>query len=435
MRDRDLEEQPNESEILKMSTRERERDQYWYVWMENQLCCLNITQLGKGSCSRPEFQTMFDNSDGVLDLPIKMGCISVGSKLYMIGGEREKWITPDDDDDDDDYKLAITEIDFLPNLDVYALDFDRRGCASIRVCKNGGDDDIPRMLVPKFSPLVINLDEKIYVLARRPSCKYDKPLELPVFEVFDPLLESWRALPHPPWTDPAQFKIGSDYMHHHFVWAHKIVCCTIAGFYIFDTRMEKWEFIEKRLSPIPMISCAAAEFNGFLVAMPWDLQQLSIYQLDSDGIPKSYRVLHELYSVFNPPFVRYHFQGFLTHLGDDVGGGHKMSLLYAGVDHCNTWYARVAIFRVILSCNDAGDLYPHAYLETVEVYDLEKFDGLSCWIDSAFVTYDYSNKHDVEADATFMDENLFGLDSDKKNKRAVKYMEGDVVCKKPKNIA
>ncbi|KAL7259978.1 hypothetical protein ACSBR1_005775 [Camellia fascicularis] len=147
-----------------MST--RERDQYWYVWMENQLCCLNITQLGKGSCSRPEFQTMFDNSDGVLDLPIKMGCISVGSKLYMIGGEREKWITPDDDDDEDDYKLAITEIDFLPNLDVYALDFDRRGCASIRVCKNGGDDDIPRMLVPKFSPLVINLDEKIYVLAR-----------------------------------------------------------------------------------------------------------------------------------------------------------------------------------------------------------------------------------------------------------------------------
>ncbi|KAL7239923.1 hypothetical protein ACSBR2_005731 [Camellia fascicularis] len=112
-----------------------------------------------------------------------------------------------------------------------------------------------------------------------------------------------------------------------------------------------------------------------------------------------------------------------------------MSLLYAGVDHCNIWYARVAIFRVLLSCNDAGDLYPHAYLETVEVYDLEKFDGLSCWIDSAFVTYDYSNKHDVEADATFMDENLFGLDSDKKNKRAVKYMEGDAVFKKLKNIA
>ncbi|KAI7985405.1 F-box/kelch-repeat protein [Camellia lanceoleosa] len=139
---------------------------------------------------------MFNNSDGVLDLPIRMGCISVGSKLYMIG-------------------------------DVYALDFDRRGCASIRVCKNGGGDDIPRMLVPKFSPLVINLDEKIYVVARRPSCKYDKPLELPVFKVFDPLLKSWKALPHPPWTDPAQFKIGSDYMHHHFVWAHKIVCCTI----------------------------------------------------------------------------------------------------------------------------------------------------------------------------------------------------------------
>lgn len=40
-----------------------------------------------------------------------------------------------------------------------------------------------------------------------------------------------------------------------------------------------------------------------------------------------------------------------------------------------------------------------------------------------------------EADATFMDENLFGLDSDKKNKRAVKYMEGDAVFKKLKNIA
>lgn len=63
-----------------------------------------------------------------------------------------------------------------------------------------------------------------------------------------------------------------------------------------------------------------------------------------------------------------------------------MCLLYAGLDHCNTWY-------------------------------------------------DYLNNHDVEADASFMDENLFGLDSDKKNKRAAKYMEGDAVFKKLKNIA
>ncbi|XP_028126441.1 uncharacterized protein LOC114323164 isoform X3 [Camellia sinensis] len=238
--------------------------------------------------------------------------------------------------------------------------------------------------------------------------------------LFSRFLIQRKELPRPPWTDPAQFKLGGDYIYHHFVWGRKIVFCTRAGFYIFDTDMNKWDFTDEKLSPFPIISCASAEYYGFLIAMPWDHQQLVVYRLDSDSDadaiakPYPYRVLDELWPVFNPPFAGREFQGFLTHLGDGDGdGGCGMCLLYAGFDYYSRWCARVANFQVSISCNDAGDWFLYAYLETLQHYDFEKFDNPARWIDSAFVMYvrcDYLNKHDVEADKSLMDACLSGSD-------------------------
>ncbi|XP_028126501.1 uncharacterized protein LOC114323175 isoform X22 [Camellia sinensis] len=378
-------------------------DVYLYVQMDEQVWRVNVSKLGDESQPRPEFELVSDNSNG--ELPIGMGCISVNSKLYMVGGQKEQQITKDDDDEDDDD--SSSEVDYVPNLKSFVLNLDAH--PSIRICQ-----DLPSMNGPKFNPLVVSVNDKFYVLARRPICDYGKALDQPVFEVFDPAAVnggSWKELPRPPWTDPAQFKLGGDYIYHHFVWGHKIVFCTRAGFYVFDTDMKKWDFTDEKLSPFPIISCASAEFDGFLIAMPWDRQQLVAYQLDSDSdaTAKPCRVLDELRPVFNPPFARHEFQGFLTHLGD-VDGGHRMCLLYAGYDYYSRWCARVANFRVSISCNDAGDRFPYAYLETLQHYDFEKFDNPARWIDSAFVMGDYLNNHDVEANARFMDAYPAGSD-------------------------
>ncbi|KAL7238596.1 hypothetical protein ACSBR2_004650 [Camellia fascicularis] len=405
-------------------------DVYLYVQMDEQVWRVNVSKLGDESQPRPEFELVSDNSNG--ELPIGMGCISVDSKLYMVGGQKEQHITEDDDDD------SSSEVDYVPNLKSFVLNLDAH--PSIRIC-----EDLPSMNGPKFNPLVVSVNDKFYVLARRPIYNYDKALEQPVFEVFDPAAVnggSWKELRRPPWTDPAQFKLGGDYIYHHFVWGHKIVFCTRAGFYIFDTDMKKWDFTDEKLSPFPIISCASAEFDGFLIAMPWDRQQLVAYRLDSDSdsdaIAKPCRVLDELHPVFNPPFARREFQGFLTHLGDGDGdgdGGRRMCLLYAGMDYYRRWCARVANFRVSIKCSDAGDWLPYAYLETLQHYDFEKFDNPVRWIDSAFVmcdylnepydetnasltdTYlcgsnegDYLNSHDVEANARFMDAYPAGSD-------------------------
>ncbi|KAL7258665.1 hypothetical protein ACSBR1_004726 [Camellia fascicularis] len=375
---------------------------YLYVQMDEQVRRVNVSKLGDESQPRPEFELVSDNSNG--ELPIGMGCISVDSKLYMVGGQKEQHITEDDDDD------SSSEVDYVPNLKSFVLNLDAH--PSISIC-----EDLPSMNGPKFNPLVVSVNDKFYVLARRPIYNYDKALEQPVFEVFDPAAVnggSWKELPRPPWTDPAQFKLGGDYIYHHFVWGHKIVFCTRAGFYIFDTDMKKWDFTDEKLSPFPIISCASAEFDGFLIAMPWDHQQLVAYRLDSDSdaIAKPCRVLDELRPVFNPPFARREFQGFLTHLGDGDGdGGRRMCLLYAGMDYYRRWCARVANFRVSIKCSDAGgDWLPYAYLETLQHYDFEKFDNPVRWIDSAFVMVDYLNNHDVEANARFMDAYPAGSD-------------------------
>ncbi|CAL5398052.1 unnamed protein product [Camellia sinensis] len=166
---------------------------------------------------------------------------------------------------------------------------------------------------------------------------------------------------------------------------------------------------------LSLLSRASAEYDGFLIAMPWDHQQLVAYRSDSDldadaiAKPYPYRVLDELWPVFNPPFARRKFQGFLTHLGDG-DGGRRMCLLYAGFDYYSRWCARVANFQVSISCNDAGDRFLYAYLETLQHYDFEKFDNPARWMNSAFVMCDYLNKHDVEADKSLMDACLFGSD-------------------------
>ncbi|XP_028126500.1 uncharacterized protein LOC114323175 isoform X21 [Camellia sinensis] len=376
-------------------------DVYLYVQMDEQVWRVNVSKLGDESQPRPEFELVSDNSNG--ELPIGMGCISVNSKLYMVGGQKEQQITKDDDDEDDDD--SSSEVDYVPNLKSFVLNLDAH--PSIRICQ-----DLPSMNGPKFNPLVVSVNDKFYVLARRPICDYGKALDQPVFEVFDPAAVnggSWKELPRPPWTDPAQFKLGGDYIYHHFVWGHKIVFCTRAGFYVFDTDMKKWDFTDEKLSPFPIISCASAEFDGFLIAMPWDRQQLVAYQLDSDSdaTAKPCRVLDELRPVFNPPFARHEFQGFLTHLGD-VDGGHRMCLLYAGYDYYSRWCARVANFRVSISCNDAGDRFPYAYLETLQHYDFEKFDNPARWIDSAFVMCDYLNEPYDETNASLTDTYLCG---------------------------
>ncbi|THG23329.1 hypothetical protein TEA_001251 [Camellia sinensis var. sinensis] len=129
---------------------------YLYVQMNEQVW--RVTKLGDESQPRPEFELVCDNSNG--ELPIGMGCISVNSKLHMVGGQKEQKITEDDDD-------SSSEVDYVPNLKSFVLNLD-----AIRIC-----EDLPSMHGQKFNPLVVSVNDKFYVLARRPIYNYDKALE------------------------------------------------------------------------------------------------------------------------------------------------------------------------------------------------------------------------------------------------------------------
>ncbi|CAN6682509.1 unnamed protein product [Malus baccata var. baccata] len=152
----------------------------------------------------------------------------------------------------------------------------------------------------------------------------------------------------------------------------------------------------------PNLACSL-EYNGFLIAQPFNLGGLVAYNLDSFGIKSPYQCLDQLREVFEDPF--YDSDCSLTRL-DDNG---RMCLLYQGMpfSYSHRLCARVAVFQVFVS-NSTDNPVVTAVLEAVEDYDIDDFTGGDYIVYSTFIRYDGLNKDDTEADVT--NSTLSGLD-------------------------
>lgn len=87
------------------------------------------------------------------------------------------------------------------------------------------------MLDPKIYPVFEEIEGQIYVLSKMPLS-----FILPMFEVWNPMTQDWRALPN-----PHLFSIGWGIISH-YVCGKDIVCVVQPFFlYCFNTVFEIWE--------------------------------------------------------------------------------------------------------------------------------------------------------------------------------------------------
>lgn len=345
-------------------------DWFLYLNMGDRLCRLNISEF----CER---KSSFMSKFGVVHdfhpqgrpstIPSRMRHIIVASKVYLVGGERlDRRIHSD----------THGRCFAMPNLDIYALSHTQETEEGpfITLCQCEGS--IPRLIDPrtKTIPITFTLEDKIYVLAKRPYLgdaeelnDHDQP---PLFKVFDPLNQSWKHLPHPPCYDITSRDI-EPYVRNHFSWGHKFIIRTDAkrkknpGTYIFDTHQGKWEDAKNISAILDEGFRVVAEFQGFLIGMPYKRQELVAYHLDSNGIPKLSKVLHELQGIFCSCLLV--SDCFLGKFDDD-----RMWLVYSGQDSMKFWHTRVAVFRVFISNDLDGNQVLCADLEAAEFFDFDR---------------------------------------------------------------
>ncbi|KAM0967999.1 hypothetical protein ACFX13_016733 [Malus domestica] len=347
------------------------KDCYFYVQFLKRVCKLNISQLlllKKGSTSkRPEFEVVFANQDE--KFPIWMGLLSKGSNMHFVGGD--KFFRSGN--------VSHSELSLWtrPNLEVYTLD-----PTSQTLYK---DSNFPNLSGPKSIPIVVTLgdESKVYVLSTDPNHFSDFTPE-PLFELY--------------------------------------VNAELFAF-VFDADEAVWH----RDIPFkfPNLACSL-EYNGFLIAQPFNLGGLVAYNLDSFGIKSPYQCLDQLREVFEDPF--YDSDCSLTRLDDDG----RMCLLYQGMpfSYSHRLCARVAVFQVFVS-NSTDNPVVTAVLEAVEEYDIDDFTGGDYIVYSTFIMYDGLNKDDTKADVT--NSTLSGLDSRRGvGKQASEFVTDADMHKKPK---
>ncbi|KAK9941122.1 hypothetical protein M0R45_017749 [Rubus argutus] len=248
-----------------------------------QLWRLNIHEFCKRRSSLFELVHEFGQS-------CLLNCITVGSTLYMV-------------------KYPLNKVE--------GYSFDPANPDGQCICRLKEAAAIPRLIDPRLikknqdNVIMCTLENKIYVLADRDQDVDDEHEQPPLFKVFDPLSRTWKHLPYPPYFnkhsfDTNYYSVGN---HDHFVWGHKLGVVTCHDdLYIFDTHQEKWECYPLKREATKEISnemfgkfVVVAEFQGFLIGiLDEESSQLVAYQLDQNGNPKLYRVLHELQGIFCP---------------------------------------------------------------------------------------------------------------------------------------
>ncbi|XP_059644347.1 uncharacterized protein LOC132286095 [Cornus florida] len=240
------------------------------------------------------------------EYPSGMGFFSVGSKIFMIGGEIYK-----------DYWTTL-------NKDVYI--YDTCTCVVEKSPSAG-------MQVGKIYPRAMGpLHGKFYVSSHK----------LSDFELYDPQLQSWSLLPRPPVPSADHSRTGFHIVQHAIV-DHNILISTSTGHvYVFDSIAQVWSKLEPDvvngggyILRLPFIGEGGAEFvdDGVwlaLVSRDYGSGRFPLYFFGFDASNNQFVRGSKVGNLppVPPALMRFDIATFVVGLGNN-----RFLILRSGVDH------------------------------------------------------------------------------------------------------
>ncbi|KAL6346368.1 hypothetical protein AAG906_033164 [Vitis piasezkii] len=156
------------------------------------------------------------------------------------------------------------------------------------------------MLAPKTSPIIEEIEGKIYALSG-PSCHYKDFLPAPVFEVYDPSLDRLEALPLPLFYQENSYDGPAYIIHDYSVVGTTIYMRAGDNYYSYSVNDRIWDFLGNSRHEIPVQAPLLPGINGKFVPAYKDilicfsLHALSALMLPQDGGPPLIQFLHEVY--------------------------------------------------------------------------------------------------------------------------------------------
>ncbi|KAJ9703243.1 hypothetical protein PVL29_004863 [Vitis rotundifolia] len=156
------------------------------------------------------------------------------------------------------------------------------------------------MLAPKSSPIIEEIEGKIYLLSG-PSCHYEDFLPAPPFEVYDPSLDRFEALPLPLFYQENRYYGSDNIIRDYSVVGTTIYVLAGDNYYSYSVNDRKWDFLGNSEYEIRVPAPLLPGINGKFVPAYKDilicftLHALSALMLPQDGGPPLIQYLHEVY--------------------------------------------------------------------------------------------------------------------------------------------
>ncbi|KAJ9703240.1 hypothetical protein PVL29_004860 [Vitis rotundifolia] len=222
--------------------------------------------------------------------PFGAGFIVWESKLYMVGGEKtrgglseEELCTPSNNNLDKSfgtrglspyiYFSDLTKLDSITEFRKHSL----------------------TMLAPKTSPIIEEIEGKIYVLSG-PACHYEGLLPNPSFEAYDPSLDQLEALDLPHFYRENRYSDPEYIVHGHSVVGTDIVVLAGEQYYYYIVKDRNWELGETPI-PRPLLPGYSGKFVPAYddIFICFRLHALFAAKVPSDAGPTLIQFLDEVY--------------------------------------------------------------------------------------------------------------------------------------------
>ena len=267
------------------------------------------------------------------EFPFGMRFFIRDSKLYMVGGEKPrrgaspklyrhlKCVGHDESFGDRGlspyvYVLDLTRLDSSTDLDLLKHH--------------------TSMLAAKPTPIVEEIEGKIYVLSGTPSQSYCL-LPTPTFEVYDPLIEQWKPLDQPPF-----YREGCSNCQEFEVIDHSVLGTTIYvltfnlmdefyHYYSYNVNDGNWKFLGESEDKLPVPYHFTPTFTGKFVPGYNDIYIFFLGDIpyaalipSNDRSPTRYQALNEVDGALYHRQVA-SYSGLVVQLGE-----HEMCIMKPG---------------------------------------------------------------------------------------------------------
>ena len=204
------------------------------------------------------------------------------------------------------------------------------------------------MLGPKPNPYIAEVEGKIYVLYGNPYFYPQDDILFPTFEVYDPSVGQWEALPDPPfyprenWIDVEEFEV-----HAISVMGTSIYVKAGKNYHSYNVNTKIWDSLGSKFSATPLIHPMQPCIQPAKIVPPYDDIFIGLHSatafavlIHSDGTSPSYQFLDEV-------FDEYYKYNLISSSRAVISMGEKeMCVIMAGIWEGKHTTAYITTFRI-----------------------------------------------------------------------------------------